>query len=260
MISSLTLSVLCDNHALRFFPAEWGFSLFIQGSRNVLLDCGASDLFVRNARRLGLDLSAADACVLSHGHWDHGDGLAYLPACKLFCHPDAFIRRYNGERYVGLSCTREQAAEKFDLILSGEPFWLDDDTVFLGEIPRRNDFEAQTTVFSDAEGRPDFVRDDSAVAVKTDRGLVVISGCAHAGICNTVAYAMEVTGQERVYAVLGGFHLKGDDDLTAATIAWLGEADIEIIRATHCTQFRALVQLADRFGSSPMASGELIRL
>jgi 7,8-dihydropterin-6-yl-methyl-4-(beta-D-ribofuranosyl)aminobenzene 5'-phosphate synthase len=190
MISSLTLSVLCDNHAQRFFPAEWGFSLFLQGSCNVLLDCGSSDLFLRNAGRLGLDLGSADVCVLSHGHWDHGDGLAFLPPGRLICHPEAFMERYNGERYVGLPFTLAKAEKKFDLVLSREPVWIDDDTVFLGEIPRVNDFEARTTVFSDAEGKPDFVMDDSAVAVKTDLGLAVISGCAHAGICNTVAYAM----------------------------------------------------------------------
>jgi len=258
----MTLYVLCDNHARRFFPAEWGFSVLIQGSRSVLLDFGCSDTFLTNARRLQVDPLAADFFVLSHGHWDHGDGMVHLPRHKLICHPGAFIRRYNGERYVGLPLTREEAEDRFELILSKEPYWIDDDMVYLGEIPRSNDFESQTTVFTDAEGQPDFVPDDSGVAIKTDKGLVVISGCAHAGICNTIAHAMKVTGQEKVHAVLGGFHLKGNDSLTEKTIAYLADLDIPHIRASHCTQFPALVQFANRFGSLhsvPMASGEVIR-
>lgn len=102
--------------------------------------------------------------------------------------------------------------------------------------------------------------DDSALVFKTGEGLVIISGCAHSGICNTVEYAKQVSGIDRVFAVLGGFHLKGGDRLTERTIDYLMKSNIESIRTSHCTQFDALVQFANAFGSKPFASGMTIEL
>ena len=89
----------------------------------------------------------------------------------------------------------------------------------------------------------DFVEDDSGLVFKTDKGLVVISGCAHSGICNIIEYAKKTTGINKVYAVIGGFHLKGEDDLTTKTIEYLKTIDIEYLSTSHCTEFQLLLNL-----------------
>ncbi len=255
------ISVLTDNHAQRQFRAEWGLSFFIEtDSTKILFDFGDSDLFLKNASILGIDPFSADHYVLSHGHWDHGNGLRYTPSRKIICHPEAFIKRYRGERYLGLPYTREEAEEKFDLVLSDSFYRMTDDAFFLGEIPRQFDFENIVTDFAKEDGSMDPVMDDSGIALITEKGLVVISGCAHAGICNTVEHARKVTGVNSVHAVLGGFHLKGGDRQCRETISYLKRRDAEDVSTGHCTQFPALVDFANELGSRPFMTGQIIEL
>lgn len=256
----MKIYVLTDNHAQRGFAAEWGLSLYIEDNEKILFDFGDSDLYLKNAEKLGLDVLAADHFVLSHGHWDHGNGLRYLPNRPLICHPDSFIKRYRGTKYLGLPYTFDEAQERFRLILSSEPYKINDNTIFLGGIPRVTEFESKGTDQVKEDGSLDLVMDDSGIVIKTEKGLIVISGCAHAGICNTVEYAKKVTGIDKVYAVLGGFHLKGGDELTRKTIEYLKGLNIEMIRTTHCTAFPALVEFANAFGSIPFASGQVLEL
>ncbi|NLW25202.1 MAG: MBL fold metallo-hydrolase [Clostridia bacterium] len=251
---------LVDNLAGRNCRAEWGFSLFIEGKKNILFDFGASNLFLLNAQKLGIDLEKVDYLVLSHGHWDHGNGLEYIANKKLICHPEAFIRRYRDNEYIGLPINLAQAREKFDLILSSDPIKIDEEIVFLGQIPRRNDFEAKDTVFCKEDGSKDFVLDDTGLAFKTEKGLVIISGCAHAGICNTVDYAVKITGMNKVYAVLGGFHLKGKDQITNKTITYLQKLRVEKVMPSHCTQFPALVEFNKAFGNPQLYCGQILEL
>lgn len=259
----MNIRVLVDNHASGNYSAEWGLSFYIENGDKLLFDFGASDLFLKNAKKLDVDVMEADYFVLSHGHWDHGNGLQYLSGKKLICHPDVFIKRYrnSGDRkYIGLPFGLEEAQDKFELILSRKPYEINKDTIFLGEIPRTVEFESKSDSFVKEDGSIDYVMDDSAIAFKSKKGLIVISGCAHTGICNTVEYAKRVTGFEKVYAVLGGFHLKGNDELTGKTIDYLKGLNIEIINTSHCTQFDALVQFANAFGSKPFHSGLEIKL
>lgn len=206
----MKIHVLVDNHASRDFSAEWGLSLFIESSKKLLFDFGSSDLYIRNAKKLGIDIMTADCFVLSHGHWDHGNGLEHISGKRLVCHPEAFLKRYRKDgSYIGLPFNIEEAKKKFELELTREPYMIDEKTIFLGQIPRVVDFESKSTNFVKEDGSMDLVMDDSALVFKTEKGLVVISGCAHSGICNTVEYAKRVSGIDRVFAVLGGFHLKG---------------------------------------------------
>ncbi len=257
----MLIHVLVDNHASKDCPAEWGLSFYIESSERLLFDFGGSDLFFKNAENLGVNIMDADFFVLSHGHWDHGNGLQYLSNKKLICHPEAFIKRYNRDgRYIGLPFNVEEAKEKFDLILTREPYEISRNTIFLGEIPRITEFESKSTDFTKEDGSMDLVMDDSAMVFKTPKGLVVLSGCAHSGICNTIEYAKKVTGIDKIYAALGGFHLKGGDELTQKTIDYLKGLNIEIISTSHCTQFDALVQFANAFDSKPFQSGLRIEL
>lgn len=257
----MKIYVLSDNHAQRKFKAEWGLSFYIEhDGKKILFDFGSSDLFIKNAEKLGIDVLDADYYILSHGHWDHGDGLKFMPKIKVISHPDIFIKRYSKERYIGLEYTYEEAMEKFDFVFSKKPYNITDDIIFLGEIPRVTEFESKETYFLKDDGTLDYVWDDSGIVIKTEKGLVVISGCAHAGICNTIEYAKKITGIDRVYAVLGGFHLKDDGELTLKTIEYLKDMKINHIKTSHCTSFPALVQFANGLGSMPYGAGDIIEL
>ena len=257
----MKIHILTDNHALRNFDAEWGLSMFIEfNGKTILMDFGNSDLYIKNAQKLNLDIFSANHFVLSHGHWDHGNGMVHFPKRKLICHPGSFIKRYRGKKYLGLPYTFEECKEKFDLELSAEPLELFKDAYFLGSVPRIVEFESKGTDQIKEDGTLDLVEDDSGLVFKTDKGLVVISGCAHAGICNTIEHAKKITDTEKVYAVLGGFHLQGMDDVTNKTIEYLKGLDVEYISTSHCTRFPALVQFYNTFGSLPFESGQTITL
>lgn len=257
----MKIYVLSDNHAQRKFDGEWGLSFYIEhDNKKILFDFGSSDLFIKNANILGIDVLDADYYILSHGHWDHGDGLKFMPEIKIICHPEIFIKRYSKDRYIGLEYTYEEAMKRFDFVFSREAYKITDDIIFLGEIPRVTEFESKETYFVKQDGTLDYVRDDSAIVIKTEKGLVVISGCAHAGICNTIEHAKKVTGVDKIHAVLGGFHLKDGGELTLKTIEYLKNADIEHIKTSHCTSFPALVQFANDLNSMPYGAGDIIEL
>lgn len=255
----MRLTVLNDNAPGKGCLSEFGLSFLIEADRKILLDAGSSDVFLQNAARIKTRLDDIDAVVLSHGHYDHGNGLQYISEKRLICHPDVFMKRYNkrDHSYIGLNFSEEEARRNFDVICSREPYWISQNMVFLGEIPRVNDFEAQSTVFIDAEGVEDFVPDDSAIAIRTPKGLVVVSGCAHAGICNTVEYAMQVTGMPDVYAIMGGFHLRGlENDQTMQTISYIKQLGVEKVYPSHCTALPALAMFYNEFKIHQVLTGD----
>ena len=220
MIDSAEIYILCEDQACmgfrdRIFMGGHGLSLFVRAEKDVLFDTGPSDVFRQNGSLLGIDPDQAHCVVLSHGHWDHTDGILHLERDsgpkKLVAHPGIFADRHKktGE-YNGIGPSREELETRFDLQLVREPLALTESLYFLGEIPRANDFESVSTTFflrKEGKERPDFLEDDSALALATSKGCVVISGCAQAGICNTCEYAKKVTGQSHLHMVLRGFHL-----------------------------------------------------
>ncbi|TAJ12569.1 MBL fold metallo-hydrolase [Marinilabiliaceae bacterium JC017] len=255
----MKLSVLTENFAGGRFQAEHGLSYFIEyKNKRILFDTGNSDLFLANAAKLGIDIEKdADTVILSHGHWDHGDGLRYIKNKPLICHPSAFMARYRKRdmSYIGLSLTRKEVEEQFQLITTAQPYRIDRDIIFLGEIPSKNNFERQTTTFVDKKGEPDFVPDDTALAIIKDNELVVVTACSHAGICNIVDYAMEVSGIRQVKAVIGGFHLKKNDAQTKETIRYMKELNIKEIRPSHCTDLPAMAAFHEAFECEQVKTG-----
>ncbi len=262
----MKLYILNDNRPKTLYGSEHGLSWLIEAEgKRVLFDAGPSDIFLHNARKMGVSLDEVDTVVLSHGHYDHGNGLIYLertPPRTLVCHPAAFEGKYHkgSDMWLGLPLTRAEAEKRFNLITTTYPYRVTDEILFLGEIPRRNDFESKSTAFADREGHDDFMPDDSGVAVITPGGLVVITGCGHAGICNTVAHAREVTGVREVRAVMGGFHLKKDDEVTRATVRWLKENGVQQAFPSHCTELPALARFYEHFGNEFLRSGDVIEL
>lgn len=259
----MKLTVLSENHALEGFQAEHGLSFLIEHNHmRLLFDTGASDVFLRNADSSDVDLDSVGIVVLSHGHYDHGDGLDHLEAKTLICHPGCFMKRYGKDDgpYIGLALTETEIRKKFRLITSRNPYQISEDILFLGEIPRLNDFEAKTTGFIDEKGADDFVQDDSALAIKTDEGLAVITGCSHSGICNIIAYAKQVTSIDEVYAVIGGFHLKKLNRQTWQTIEYLKKEKIQKVFPSHCTYEPVLSAMIKEFNSHTIRAGMVLSL
>lgn len=240
--------------------AEHGFSAFIRvadpdGSRCMLFDFGGSGHGAAyNADLLSVDLGAVEAMALSHGHADHFRGLETLvrktgkDGLPLALHPAVFRK----DRYMKVSGGLdvffpelerdwvEEAGAAVRETTSPMPL-LGGRAVFLGEIPRTVEFETgmSNAFYKDGDrDLPDRLEDDSAIVFHVrDRGLVVLSGCAHSGIVNTVQHACDVAGTNRVMAVMGGFHLTGPDgaDRVEPTIQALKAIDPEFVIPAHCT-------------------------
>lgn len=144
------------------------------------------------------------------------------------------------------------------MILKKKPYFISDKIVFLGQIPRLTNFEAKTTNFSDESGQPDFVMDDSAIAAIQNNELIVITACSHSGICNIIEYAIKVTGITNVRTVIGGFHLKENNQQTKSTINFLKNKGINKIYPSHCTELPALVAFYEEFNTEQLKTGMVL--
>jgi 7,8-dihydropterin-6-yl-methyl-4-(beta-D-ribofuranosyl)aminobenzene 5'-phosphate synthase len=254
------------SHTLPF--AEHGFSMLIrvlQGrkSTSILFDTGcSSDGVIVNAERMGVDLREVECIVLSHGHYDHTGGL--LSALKaigkanlpVVVHEDVFKTRGTANpdgtvRAYPEFPTREQL-KKARLIETKQPLLIAGDRVLVtGEIPRETSFEKgylkhKALVKGVWQADP-WIWDDQAVAVNVKgKGLVILSGCAHAGIINTVCYAQRVTGVADVCAVIGGFHLAGKEGegRIKQSAEELRRISPSLVVPCHCTGWRAKFALA----------------
>lgn len=162
-----------------------------------------------------------------------------------------------------MACTRQELDRRFNLILSKEPYRICDAITFLGEIPRLNDFESRQTAFfhmEESQRHEDFIMDDSALAVETRKGLVIVTGCSHAGICNIVEHARHVTGQRHVHMVLGGFHLMGDSTQLRKTIDYFKESTVDHLYPMHCTTLPALAEFHKAFGIEKLCAGDTLSI
>jgi 7,8-dihydropterin-6-yl-methyl-4-(beta-D-ribofuranosyl)aminobenzene 5'-phosphate synthase len=255
----LKITFLVDDMPGPGCRAEHGLSIFVEADVRILFDAGQSHLFLENAGILGVDTATADYLILSHGHYDHGNGFAYMASKRLICHSGSFVRRYRAKKsaYIGLKFDRKYADANFDLVLIDKPFKISDAVTFLGEIPRENDFEAKQTTFVLENGQPDFVIDDSAMVIDTPAGLIIIAGCSHAGICNIIEYARKVTGKQHVAAVVGGFHLKEGSPVIEPTINYLKTADIDLLMPCHCVDKSVIDLFASIFNCELVFAGKV---
>ncbi len=264
----MKIYILSNDEAKEGFESEFGLSLFIEGKEKLLFDTGASDVFKKNAEKLKLKIDGVKTIVASHGHADHNSGLEVFeesePKKRVIGHPKMFQKRYlrREDAYVGLPITKLEADDSFELELHSEPFNINDSMVFLGEIPRKNDFEGKRTnfsFFSNDRLVADFTPDDSALAIKTSKGLVVVTGCSHSGICNILEYAKQVTGEKKILAVIGGFHmLEVHDSTLNKTVNYLKDNGVEKIIPLHCIDEAALKRLGEDLSIEKHVAGDVI--
>jgi 7,8-dihydropterin-6-yl-methyl-4-(beta-D-ribofuranosyl)aminobenzene 5'-phosphate synthase len=252
--------------------AEHGFSCLVTIEKagravNVLFDAGLTpDGLVENMRRLEISPGDIDVIVLSHGHWDHTTGMDGLVRAlgrtnvPVLIHPDFWSRRrvaIPGGEPIDLPSTSRGALEGagFDIVEQQQPsFLLDGSLLVTGEVDRTTEFEQGHPLFQayrDGHWQPDpLILDDQAlVANLRGRGLVVLTGCGHSGIVNILRYVRKLTGEERIHAVIGGFHLSGPlfEPIIAPTCDALADFSPDHLIPSHCTGWRAVHAIAARF-------------
>lgn len=245
----MKLKILMDNHTEIdvYYLGEPAVSYWIETEgKAFLFDAAYSDAFLKNAEGMGIDVTKAEVILLSHSHNDHTGGLKPLleqdfrRRPTFIAHPDALLPHDWNGMDIGSPVSEKELAKAFELQLTKEPVWLTEKLVWLGEIPHTVDFEpayAIGTVEKDGEKVDDYITDDTALAYVGEKGLSIITGCSHAGICNIIAYAKKLTGVEKVQSVLGGFHLFDVDERAEKTISYLKEEKIPELYPCHCTSF-----------------------
>ena len=258
-MSNLKITILTENVAGGKFLAEHGLSYLIEiNGEQILFDTGHSDVFLKNAERLGIDIKKnVQSVVLSHGHWDHGDGLQFIENKTLITHPDSFLNRFRKTNHssIGLTLTKKEIQKKFNLIETNEALQINKILFFLGEISRLTNFESLTTPFELENGDDDFNTDDSALTAIINDELIVITGCSHSGICNIVEHAKKITGISKVKAVIGGFHLKYQNLQTQKTVDYFKSNKVEKLFPSHCTELPALTTFYESFKIEQVKTG-----
>ncbi len=264
-MSSIKVTTLVENTVtagLAPLIAEHGLAFLIDtGDRKILFDAGQGLAILGNADILGADLSDVDTVILSHGHFDHSGGVKNLLGCNknfaLIAHPDVFGNKLvgGGGNYfpIGVRDDREVLEHSgIKLKLEKESVEIAPGIRTTGVIPMETDFEEVEAMFftgNKGEEVSDNIPDDKALILDTEKGTVVIFGCAHRGPINTLNHIAKLTGNKKIHAVMGGLHLMyADESKLKKIFSSFRDFGVEKMIVGHCTGFHATVALVNEFG------------
>ena len=251
MIKKLKITVVVDNSAAGYLRAEHGLAYYIEcDGKRIFFDAGQGGALEYNCEKLNIDPLRANAFIISHGHYDHTGGIKYLAEhfsdnVKVYIHPSAFEKKYaiddNKFRYIGINKENIKWIKNKDahrLFISKQPTEVFKCVWTTGEIPRGNNIEKISKRFclNKDETKHDILSDDQSMFFITKNGIVVLLGCCHSGIGNTLEHISELTGEKKIFAVIGGMHLKNATkkrlDFTADI---LKKFKVKIFAPCHCT-------------------------
>ncbi|KPA10018.1 Beta-lactamase domain-containing protein [Candidatus Magnetomorum sp. HK-1] len=274
-LNKIVIKTLCENTAsIPMVMAEWGLSMEITIDGNkFLFDTGAGNINVlrHNMMVMGVQPQDIDHLILSHGHQDHTGGLRYfleqrayqsgLKTIKIYGHPEVMSPKYvfsplvNGYRFFGCPYTIEEM-ERFgaEFVFSKDPIELNNLLMATGEVPMTNNYESVGNTFFLKSGN-EYIEDkemidDQALIIKTEKGLLIILGCAHRGMINTIHHAQKITGIDTVHMVIGGTHLaNASTERMDETIKEIKRLNIKKVGVSHCTGLNSGAYLKEKLGS-----------
>jgi 7,8-dihydropterin-6-yl-methyl-4-(beta-D-ribofuranosyl)aminobenzene 5'-phosphate synthase len=265
----IKITTLSENYSgvMKGILAEHGLSILVETrDAKILFDTGQSISLIHNMNVLRVNPREVSKVVLSHGHYDHTGGLRSflerVDEVEVFSHPDIFQKKYKRlkigseerYRYIGIPFNRselESMGATFNL--KKNPVKVMDGIFTTGEVERRSDFEkGDPNLFVQEKQRytRDKLLDDQGLVVRSDKGLIVLLGCAHSGVVNTIAYVKEVFNEE-VFAILGGTHLSSvGEHQIKDTIKYFKRIDVKRIGVSHCTGLEVARRLGNEFKRS----------